>query len=196
MAFDPTTDYITRYERYLAVMAGAKVSYPDPITREEKFLAAMCDASKSAPDPITRYENFLSAIAARNGKLVKTEEVEANTTSTTAAKIKTITLPDNVSSIGNILYIRIRDKAGVRNGYVYGSDNYAMSGLSTPVKLIFKGDSNVIKSAGSSGYGVYINSTSVSSNKFASVDVYQRYNSSYGTINGTFTVEVYVIPIS
>lgn len=66
MALDPTTDYITREERYLAVMAGADIQYPEPITREERFLAAMCDPdNNTAPEPITRREQFLSAIVER-----------------------------------------------------------------------------------------------------------------------------------
>ena len=40
--FDPKK-YITRYEKYLAKMAGGSDPYPDPITRHEKYLAAIID---------------------------------------------------------------------------------------------------------------------------------------------------------
>lgn len=194
MALDPTTDYITREERYLAVMAGAGIQYPEPITREEHYLAAMCDPSQDFPEPITRREQFLSAIASKNGKLIATDEIEVNTSSTTAAKVKTITLPADISSAGKYLYIKIRDKAGIKNGYCLGSDNY---GSGTPSRIVYKGGSSVPSVASTSGYGVYVNSITTSNSKFTSLDVYSRYNSSSsGTINGTYKVEIYLCDIA
>lgn len=58
--------------------------------------------------------------------LLHSEEVTVSTTSTTVTNVKTIKL-DTGWTAEDIIYIRIRDKAGKRNGYFYGSDNFVIN---------------------------------------------------------------------
>jgi len=121
-----------------------------------------------------------------------------NTTSTSAASAGTIDCGSAAWDKTKIIYVRIRDKAGPRAGYFYGSDafftNYQQANSSTSTNTYaarsgyFYNSSNAWATA-SSSYGVYgysISSAGV-------VTVRRRYNSSYGTINGNFLVQVYAI---
>lgn len=58
---------ITREEKYLAKLGGAKIEVPEPITRKEKFLAKATGATVEVPEPITREEMYLSKINGGGG---------------------------------------------------------------------------------------------------------------------------------
>ena len=130
--------------------------------------------------------------------LLYSTELTANTTSTSNTSLSDITVSAAALWTGTkIIYVRIRDKAGARNGYFYGADvwfiNYviasgkATTNLSTSARFIWK-YSNSEYNASSSGYGVY----PYDINDSGKVRIYTRYNSSFsGTINGTYVVEVY-----
>lgn len=134
--------------------------------------------------------------------LLVSKELTVSQTSTTATSKLDIALP-NGRFTNAILYVRIRDKAGKRNGYFYGSDNFVVdivkangSGAQTFIPKVCYGisssgsyssttSSNAYTTSG--GYGVYVNTVNDSNG----VRIYARYNSSLGTINGTFTIDVY-----
>ena len=119
--------------------------------------------------------------------LLAEEEVEISTTSTSTITVTTIP----VAGIGNkrssgdkILFFHIFDKAGMQNGYYYGSLSYCCKVSS------YIGTSYYVKSNGTVDYagityGVFV---SISSD---AVTVQARYASSFGTLDGTFVVRVY-----
>ena len=109
-----------------------------------------------------------------------------------------------------MLYVKIRDTAGRRNGYYYGSDcmfansvpgnnlsatsNYSVHGTSyyqnSAGNLVNFTLQRTNSSSATQGYGVY--ATNVHND--GSIDIYARYNSSNTlTINGTFKVDVYLL---
>lgn len=104
-----------------------------------------------------------------------------------------------------IVYIRIRDTAGKRNGYFYGSDTFFMNMYpangTTPTNTtngIIINSWNVSSNGtygqrygyGSTGYGVF--ASTVYSD--GSIGIRKRYNSTYSlTIDGTYKVEVYLL---
>lgn len=54
---------VTREELYLAKIAGADVTTPEPVTRIETYLAKIAGADTVVPEPVTRVEMYLAAIA-------------------------------------------------------------------------------------------------------------------------------------
>lgn len=131
-------------------------------------------------------------------KIGSTTELTVNTTSTSAASAGTIALGSAYYTKDKIIYVRVRDKSGNRNGYFYGSDAFFMnfnkaSGATTtltvPAVLCYRYN-NSAYAATAGQYGVY--GYSIQSN--GTLTIRRRYNSSYSlTINSTYTVDVYVI---
>ena len=129
-------------------------------------------------------------------------EVTANVTSTSVTTITT-SLTINTSSLTNskMLYVKIRDKAGKRSGYFYGTDMFfpiwdSIGGGTTrdPAKQIYRVSSNgsmgTYTPATTTCYGVYVSGIIDT----GEVYVMGRYNSSYsGTINGTYSIDIYML---
>ena len=130
--------------------------------------------------------------------LLTSEDVTANTTTTSATSLQSITISTAWTS-AKMIYVRIRDKAGKRNGYFYGSDcffiNYLSANSSTNTltnggRIITTYNNNqwAQYASGTSGYGVYVYDI----NSSGRVRIYARYNSTNSrTINGTYKVEIY-----
>lgn len=135
--------------------------------------------------------------------LLATKTFTVNTSSTSAASVGTVDCGSSAYTSDKIVYAKIRDNAGAREGYCIGSDTFfynrlPASGKSTELQYAARfthslraDDEYYTYPAGSNtGYGVYANtitSTGV-------ISIYSRYNSNNsGTINGTFTVQVYLI---
>lgn len=132
--------------------------------------------------------------------LVTSEEATINHTSTSEANILNIPF---TRTTGSIIYVKIRDKAGKRNGYFYGSDNYIIdivkangTGSQSFVPKVLYAISNTGSFYGATssgiylangGYGVYVKLL----NDANGIRIYAKYGSAYGTINGTFTIDVY-----
>lgn len=133
-------------------------------------------------------------------KLVNAQENTVSTTSTTAASAFTIELGSSAYTANQIIWVHIRDKAGKRSGYFFGSDaffinsNATMLGgttFSAPVVCYTKYTSSGYSSA-SGQYGVY--GYSISSG--GTLTVRRRYNSSNSTtINGTYVTNVYALDL-
>lgn len=132
-------------------------------------------------------------------KLLGSTQITTSSTSTSATSVGRITLPEAYTS-AKVILVRVRDQAGKRDGYFYGSDSWflnyqaANGGTSTLTyagrmihRVTTAGAYATYPAATTTGYGVYgysITSAGV-------VNIYQRYNSNYSlTINGTYTVEV------
>ena len=104
-----------------------------------------------------------------------------------------------------IVYIRIRDTAGKRNGYFYGSDTFFMNKYpangTTTTNATYDAITNIwyVSSTGtyeqrygygSTGYGVFASTVY----RDGRIDIRKRYNSTYSlTIDGTYKVEVYLL---
>lgn len=135
--------------------------------------------------------------------LITSKEVTVNTTSTSAASATTLALGSSNYRSDKIIYVKIRDKAGKRAGYFYGSDtfffnyqaaNNSTSNLTYAARAIHRYSSDSVWStyipSTTTGYGVY--GYSIASN--GTLNIYRRYNSNYSlTINGTYLVEAYVL---
>lgn len=138
-----------------------------------------------------------------NWTKIATQEFTVNTTSTSNASVGDITLTlSDYNDKNKIVWVHIRDKAGKRNGYFYGSDTVFISyqlannntnSLSIRPVMHFRVSSDGTYTGTASAYGVYAYSLNyTSSNHY--VRIYRRYSSSTTlTINGTYVCDVYVL---
>ena len=139
--------------------------------------------------------------------LLGSKEFTVSTTSTSQTSVGSIAISPSTAvwTTDAIIYVKIRDKAGPRNGYFFGSDNFFMNyNLASGVtnqnvqlcgRLIYYYDSSNVYKPNTGGYGVYAYQILYSTGH--NIEIYRRYNSNYTkTINGTFKAEVYSIPIS
>lgn len=131
-------------------------------------------------------------------KIGNTTELTVNTTSTSAASAGTIALGSGHFTKSKIIYVRVRDKSGKRNGYFYGSDTYFMNwqnanGSTTTLSVVaqeyYRYNNNAYTGA-AGAYGVY----GYSINSSGTLTIRRRYNSTNTlTINSTYTIDVYEI---
>lgn len=130
-----------------------------------------------------------------------------NTTSTGATTLETWATGDtSIWTSNKWLYIRVRDTAGKRNGYFYGSDQWFLTtdpinqqsgttnnaGIRKTIKVNSNGTFSIYDSTSTSGYGVWVDMI------YANGDlrVRARYNASYSlTLNGDYKVEVYLLDL-
>lgn len=121
------------------------------------------------------------------------DDVEVNTTSTTQTVVKTLSCGLSAYTTAKLLYVRIRDKAGKRNGYYFGSDSfYANVGVATANirgVLWYAVNSSGADKVASSNIGVYSHYLYEDGN----LSIAAKYSDTAGTINGTFHVEVYLL---
>lgn len=137
-------------------------------------------------------------------ELVASKEITVNTTSTSATTIEWWdTEKTSIWTSDKMVYIRIRDKEGKRNGYFYGSDTCFIneipsfgqsSSQSYGMRTVYRVDSNgkyrTYTTGASTGYGVYVQSIEDT----GSIRLMSRFSTTYTlTINGTYTVEVYLL---
>ena len=133
-----------------------------------------------------------------------------NTSSTTAISVGTVQTGDSsIWTSDKMVFVKIRDTAGPRNGYFYGSDSIipntilgngltATEAYNIYGTAYFKNAAGYLNSfnlqrtsnvSGVTGYGIY--PTRIYSN--GNIDIEARYSSTTLTINGTFLVEVYTL---
>ena len=140
--------------------------------------------------------------------LITEEDVTVTTTSTTDANVTTISAGSAAYTNSAIIYVKVRDKAGPRNGYFIGSDAYFFNAwpITNPgqaaqqfIVAVHRKDSNGnvytygtgYQSGNTTGYGVYAKSIGDG----GVVSINRRSNSSYSlSIDGTYNVQVYSIP--
>lgn len=129
---------------------------------------------------------------------------QVSTTSTSAATVDTwVTGHSELWTSSKWVYVRIRDTAGKRNDYFYGSDQVfynvnVVNGTSetsatAALRISTRYSNNAFATSsatGTTGYGVYAD-TLYSDGR---IRIRRRYNSGASlTINGTYKVEVYLL---
>ena len=131
-------------------------------------------------------------------RFLGSKEYDISTTSTSWVTVGTFNVPGSYTS-DNIICVRIRDKAGKRNGHLLESICFATNSKAanntgdnftgTILEAIGVTDTGVYSV--SSTFGIY--PSAISSN--GDITISAKYNSSvtYGTIDGTYVVEVYAL---
>ena len=134
-------------------------------------------------------------------KHILTQEVAVSTTSTSYATAATLQCGSEIATKDRIIWVHIRDKAGPRAGYCYGSDAFFMnynngngstSTFAVPSVLCIRYTTSSAYAGTAGQYGVYGYSIS----NAGALIVRRRYNSSYSlTIDGTYVVDVYTLDL-
>lgn len=147
-----------------------------------------------------------SASGGSSYKLIASTSYTVSTTSTSAATVATWNFGDSsIWTSDKLVMVTIRDHAGPRNGYFYGTDvfftNYLPANGSTTSSLsagtfgmIYRvstsGTFATRYAYGTTGYGVYADT--IYSN--GRIRIRSRYNSTYSlTIDGTYDVKAYLL---
>lgn len=133
-------------------------------------------------------------------KLISSTELEVSTTSTSAGTAGTIQCGSEIATANKIVWVHIRDTAGPRAGYFYGSDSYfvnvykangATTAFTAPACELIRYN-NGAYAATSGQYGVWGYSIS----NAGALTIRRRYNSSYTlTIDGTYKIDVYTLDL-
>ena len=124
------------------------------------------------------------------------QDFTVSTSSTTETTVGTISCGAAAWTKDKIVCVRVRDKAGARTGYFYGGDTFIINnnaannstGSVTTMNRFCYGLNPTWKLTTSSN-GIY--PSSLASN--GTIALKSKYNSSYGTIDGTYHVEVYTL---
>lgn len=143
--------------------------------------------------------------------LLHSEVVSVSTTSTSASNVKTINLDPDLF-FAKMVYVRIRDTAGPRAGYFYGTDTFfldygaasetgAVSTLSTPphtcLRVTSDGEYAMYTGATTTNYGVFAYSLQSANSGLGTAGnlvIRRRYNSSYSlTISSDYRIDVYAV---
>lgn len=135
-------------------------------------------------------------------ELLASQEFTVSTTTTSNVSVGTISLDlSKYDDPETMVWIHVRDKAGKRAGYVYGSDtiffSYALAdgnpnSLSIRPIMLYYVNSSGNYSGVASAYGVFAYRLYYTSSSHY-VEIYSRYSASYGTIDGTFKCDVYAL---
>ena len=127
------------------------------------------------------------------------QDFTVSTSSTSATDVGTIACGSAAWTKAKMVYVRVRDKAGKRDGYFFGSDSFfAINTSSEGSPCEYCGRIIIRASGGLRSYG-YSNSNfagvvGYSISNTGDVLVKAQYNSNYSkTIDGTFHVEVYTL---
>ena len=125
-------------------------------------------------------------------------DLSANTTTTSNTSLGNITV-SSAWTKAKIIYVRIRDKAGPRSGYFYGSDvwfvnanagNNSTTAFTAGARAIISYNNSAYTTYSGTGYGVF----GYDINTSGRVRIYTRYNSTNSrTINGTYHCEVWAL---
>jgi len=144
--------------------------------------------------------NVPSSAASSWTKVAETS-YQVSTTGTSATTVATwATGHSEIITSEQIIYIRIRDTAGKRAGYFYGTDNFfivnsalttsATTGARSVTRVTSSGIYSNSTYGSTTGYGVYADTLDAD----GGIRIRSRYSSSSSlTINGTYKVEVYLL---
>ena len=135
-----------------------------------------------------------------NWTLLGSKEMTISTTSTSNTNQGDITCSGAFTK-DDIIWVRVRDKAGKRAGYMYGTDTFFLnankangstSTYSTKATEVIRYSTSSQWACYTGNYGVYGYSIS----NAGKILIYSRYNSTNTlTINGTYLIEVYKLTL-
>lgn len=129
------------------------------------------------------------------------KEVTASTTSTTMSLVDTLTVDpaSDVYTSAKMIIVTVRDKAGKRTGYFYGSDaifsnpnsaNGTTANFVNPARNTYLYGSNGTFSVNNTNNGVYAYDVQSTGN----IRIACRYNATSSlTVDGTYKVEVWAL---
>jgi hypothetical protein len=178
------------------------ISMSDSTTLTTKTITAngTYSAEDDSADGYSNVTVNVPSSAASSWTKVAETSYQVSTTSTSAATVATwATGHSEIWTSDKWVYVRVRDTAGKRAGYFYGSDQFFVvhtTGTSTTLsgRFYIKNNSSgtyiVAGTSGTTGYGVYADTIYSD----GGIRIRSRYNSSQSlTINGTYKVEVYLL---
>lgn len=141
--------------------------------------------------------------------LLHSEVVTVSTTSTSNANVKTIQLDRSKYTQDQMIYVRVRDTAGPRAGYFYGTDAFFIDAESINGSTLVSTISahrcitvtsssvySVSNQAGATNYGVFGYSLTPYINTYngGKIVIRRRYNSSAsGTIDSDYRIDIFAI---
>ena len=143
--------------------------------------------------------------------LLGSAEFSVSTTSTSGTLAGYVYCPADVWTKDKIIYVKVRDKAGKRTGYFYGTDAWLINSnanIGKPVNgytVAFSiGVTYRVTTAGTitayvntNKYGVYgqnLYAKTTAGAETYRVEIYRRYNATYSlTLDGTYVCEVYLL---
>lgn len=186
------TDFVSAIN---AISDGGSTLITKSITANGTYSAS--DDSADGYSEVT--VNVPSSGASSWTKVAETS-YQVSTTSTSAATVATWeTGHSELWTSSKWVYVRVRDTAGKRAGYFYGSDQFLQftgTGSSATTwgrfysRYTTSGSFGLIATYGTTGYGVYAD-TLYSDGR---IRIRQRYSSGNSlTIDGTYKVEVYLL---
>lgn len=172
----------------------------------EQYLTDIADSIRSKLDTQDTYKpsEMAGAIVSIEGsswtKIAETE-CAVNTTNSTPSVVLTYdTGHPEIWTADKILYVRIRDKAGKRNGYFYGTDLFFSNvdaKNENAESAVTIASWNVIIWTSSTGFSYRASQFGVFPwmlHNDGKIDIGARYNvANSGTIDGTYLVEVYLL---
>ena len=135
-----------------------------------------------------------------NWTLLGSKELTISTTSTSNTNQGDITCSGAFTK-DDIIWVRVRDKAGKRAGYMYGTDTFFLnaSKANGSTSTYSTKATEVIRYSTSSQWACYVGNYGVYAYSISSAGkilIYSRYNSANTlTINGTYLVEVYKLTL-
>lgn len=132
--------------------------------------------------------------------LLASKEFTVSTSSTTETEVGKVELPNSNYGPEDIIWVHIRDKAGKRSGYWFGSDsiliNYPRGSINpastdaiVTVAIFELGQCNGV-SQSTSKFGIYPIKMTQEANDHE-ITIAAKYRASDGTIDGTYKVDVY-----
>ena len=140
---------------------------------------------------------LMEVMVAGGFKKLYSTEITATVTSTSNVDVTQLQFGDDLLTTDKMILITLRDKAGKRTGYFYGTDslfiydkNYKSASSASTVKNTFiYYEKNGYILGRSDLYGIFPNRIE----NTGLTNFRGRYSSTYGTIDGTFKVDVYAI---
>lgn len=140
----------------------------------------------------------IAGMAGSSYKKIHTEEVAITATNTTAENAATLHIPATAYSSDKIVYVKVRDKVGKRNGYFYGCDTYIFNPFpANGATSVTATAPNVAYTYTGDKYGTTFAQQGIfaySLNKDGELIIRKRYSSTYtGTIDSTYVIDVYLL---
>lgn len=180
---------------------GGTAQFDDTTISENAASAADITSGKLAYVNGSLVTGTSSGGGGSNWTLLGSKELKISTTSTSNTNQGDLTVGSSAYTKDDIIWVRIRDKAGKRAGYMYGTDTFFLNAnkANGSTSTYSTKATEVIRYSTSSQWGCYTGNYGVYAYSISSAGkilIYSRYNSTNTlTINGTYVVEVYKLTL-